>query len=389
MHRRTQLSYAAFYSSKYVVLGVQLPFFSGWLALKGLSAPDIGLVTGAALVLRLALGPLVAYWADIQADALRGLRTMAFLFAAGAAALLLPVDRIWIAAAAIVLIWSFGVLVPLTDGAVMRADKSGQANFGQARAAGSTAFLLATLGGGEALTRLGLAAAAPIMALAAVSTFAIGATLPRPAPIAEAGPRRSLISDARRLLSSRLFLLALAAAALVQGAHAVYYAFSILHWSSIGYSPRIVGALWATGVAAEILLLTRMRAVARRLMPASLLAIGAAGAVLRWALTGLEPPLAVLFLVQTLHALSFGATYVGTIEFLWRAVPSRLLNSAMALNSTAGVGAATGLATIAAGYVFAAAGAGAAYFMMAAMAVVGLGLALVVARLWRGGALFD
>lgn len=389
MNRRTHFSYAAFYSSKFVLLGVQLPFFSGWLALKGLSAPEIGLITGAALSLRLLFGPFVAFWADSQSDQLRGLRMIALVFALSAAALMLPAGKTAIAAAAAILMWSFGVLVPLTDSAVMRADKAGLANFGQARATGSFAFLLTTLAGGEALTRLGLGAAAPIMAVAAATTFLIGAALPRPAEGIGAPRRSNLASDVKRLLSSKIFLLALAAAAFVQGAHAVYYAFSILHWSSLGFSPRIVGALWATGVGAEIIMLTRMRALTRRLNPAALIAVGAGGSLLRWTATGLEPPLAVLFLVQTLHALSFAATYVGTIEFLWRATPSRLINSAMTLNSTAGVGAATGIATIIAGYVFAASGPQAAYFMMAAMAGVGLVLALILARRWRGELLFE
>lgn len=389
MNRRTHLSYAAFYSSKFVLLGVQLPFLSGWLALKGLSAPEIGLITGAALSLRLLFGPFVAYWADSQSDRLRGLRAIALTFALSAAALMLPAGKMAIAAAAAILMWSFGVLVPLTDSAVMRADRAGLANFGQARATGSLAFLMTTLAGGEALTRLGLGAAAPIMAAAAATTFLIGAALPRPAESADAPRRPNLVGDVKRLLSPRVFLLALAAAALVQGAHAVYYAFSILHWSSLGYSPRVVGALWATGVGAEIIMLTRMRALTRRLNPAVLIAAGAVGAVLRWTLIGLEPPLALLFLVQTLHALSFAATYVGTIEFLWRATPARLINSAMTLNSTAGVGAATGIATIVAGHVYAASGPQTAYFMMAAMAGAGLVLALILARRWRGEKLFD
>lgn len=388
MHQRTHFSYAAFYAGKFITLGVQLPFFSGWLALKGLSAQEIGLITGAALVLRLAIGPLVAYWADKQTDLLRGLRVIAFVFAASALALLAPAGKLPIAAAAMVLMWSFGVLVPLTDSAVMRADRAGLANFGQARAIGSGAFLVTTLAGGEILTRLGLGAVAPIMALAACATFFVGVALPRP-PTNTAGAPSRFWRDARLLLSSRTFLLGILAAALVQGAHAVYYAFSILHWTELGYAPRIIGALWATGVAAEIFLLTRMRSVTRRLNPAALIAVGAGGASLRWIFTALEPPLALLFAVQTMHALSFAATYVGTLEFIWRAAPGRLINSAMTVNSTAGVGAATGLATMAAGYVFAAAGAGAAYTMMSAMAALGFLLALILRRIWRGGQLFD
>lgn len=388
MHSRTHYSYAAFYSSKFILLGVQLPFFSGWLALRGISAADIGLITGGALVLRLLLGPLVAYWADRQADRLIGLRLTAFVFAASAFALTLPAGKLAIAFASLILMWSFGVLVPLTDGAVLRADRAGLANFGQARAVGSFAFLSTTIIGGEALTRLGLDAAAPIMAAAAGLAFLIGLALPREASEGEAA--RTLVwGDALGLVSARIFLIALLAAALVQGAHAVYYAFSILHWSDLGYSPRVIGALWATGVIAEIALLTRMRAAAKILSPPTLIALGAAGAVMRWALIALEPPLPLLFLIQTMHALTFAATYVGTIEFIARAAPQRLINTAMTMNSTAGVGAMTGLLTIAGGYIFQAAGASPAYFMMSGMAAAGLALALWLSRLWQGGKLLD
>ncbi|MBB5518380.1 MFS transporter [Amphiplicatus metriothermophilus] len=87
MRSRTQISYAAFYSGKFILLGVQLPFLSGWLVLRGFSPQEIGLVTGAALALRLALRPPVAFWADGQADERRVLRLIAFLFASGAALL--------------------------------------------------------------------------------------------------------------------------------------------------------------------------------------------------------------------------------------------------------------------------------------------------------------
>ena len=388
MHPRTHFSYAAFYSSKFILLGIQLPFFSGWLALKGVSASEIGLITGGALVMRLLLGPFVAYWADQQDDMLRGLKSLAFIFAASALALNLPVNNLAIAAASIGVMWSFGVLVPLVDTAVLRADRAGLANFGQARAIGSFAFLATTILGGEALTRLGLNAAAPIMAAAACAAFAVGLSLP--SERRQSGPGSALNwRDVRALFSSKVFLLALAAAALVQGAHAVYYAFSILHWSSIGYSPRIVGMLWATGVIAEILLLTRMRAAARLLGPAKLIALGAGGAALRWSLIALEPPLPLLFLIQTMHALTFAATYIGTIEFIARAAPARLINTAMTLNSTAGVGAVTGLATIAGGYVFQSAGAGAAYFLMAGMGAIAFVLTLLLSRMWKGGRLVE
>lgn len=384
--RRTEASYAALYSSKFISLGIQLPFFSGWLHWKGLTASEIGLLTGLALGARLVLGPFVALWADRRRDPRTGLRAVSAVFALSSMFLALAPGKSAIAAAGVAMLWAFGVLVPLADTAALRADRAGELHFGRTRAFGSSAFLLTTLIGGEALTRLGLDASVAIMAGAASLTLLASLILP---PAAPRSPAANPFEDAGKLLGARTFVAALAASALIQGAHATYYSFSALRWSELGYAPRIIGALWAAGVIAEIVLLTRMKGLVRRLGPQRLMMIGAAGATVRWLATAAEPPLAILFLVQTLHALSFAATYMGMIEFIDRAVPARLVNTAMAVNSTAGVGAMTGLATVSAGFLFQSQGASAAWLLMAAMASAGFACAFALSRVWKGERLFE
>lgn len=376
--RRARVAFAALYASKFAHLGVQLPFFSGWLRLQGLDAADIGWIAGLALGARLALGPLIAFWSDRRRDWRDGVRLMSFVLAAGAASLLVAPGAGGVALSAAIVLWSFGVLLPLADAGALAEARAGALDFGRTRALGSGAFLVSALLGGEILTRAGVAATPAVMAAAAAATFGAALLLPaRPgADRASAGAFR----EAGRLFASRTFLLLLAASAMIQGSHAVYYALSVLHWTDLGYSPRVIGLLWATGVIAEILLLTRMKSVALRLGPASLLALGAAGGVVRWLAISLEPPLALVFLVQTLHALTFAAAYMGAIAFIERAVPQRLAATALTLNATLGVGAATGLATVVAGELFAAEGAEAAYRLMAAMAAIGLVAASALGR---------
>ncbi|WP_411820729.1 MFS transporter [Hyphococcus formosus] len=380
--------YAGFYGGQFVLLGIQLPFFAGWLALKDFTTSEIGLITGAALIARLALGPFVAFWADHQHDERRSLRIMSFLFALGGIGLILAPTKVLIGAAAALIIWTFGMLVPLTDTAVLRADRNGWVKYGQVRAAGSTFFLVTTIVGGAVLGQTGVAAAAPFMAIAAIAAFIMSLLLPKGVG-GRGGAKPVSWREAPRFISSPVFLGVLIAAGLTQGAHAVYYAFSFLRWEELGYSTLTIGFLWATGVVAEIILLTRARNLAYRLGPALLLILGAAGAAVRWFFVALEPPLLFLFLLQTLHALTFAATYLGTIEFLDRAAPLRLVNTGMTLMSTTGVGAVTGLATVIAGYVWQSSGAGPAYMMMAFMGAIAVICALLVARKWDGGKLFE
>ena len=380
--------YALYYGGQFVLLGIQLPFFGGWLALKGFLPSEIGLITGAALIARLMFGPLVAFWADHQTDERRALRVVTFLFAFGAAGLLIAPTKVLIGASAALLIWTFGLLVPLTDTAVLRADRNGWLHYGQTRAAGSGFFLTANICGGALLAAAGIAAAAPAMATAAAFAFLMTFLLPAGAG-GRGGAKPVSWREAPKFLGSPIFLVALFSAGLSQGGHAVYYAFSFLRWEELGYSTLVIGCLWATGVIAEIFLLTRARGLARRLGPAKLLALGGAAAMLRWTVIAAEPSLPVLFAVQTLHAGTFACAYLGAIEFLDRAAPLRLVNTGMTLMSTTGVGAMTGLATVVAGFVWNSHGAGPAYMMMAAMGAVSLLLAVLLMRAWDGKKLFD
>lgn len=380
--------YAAYYSGQYILLGFQLPFFAGWLALNGFDASEIGLITGAALIARLAFGPLVAYWADHQTDERKALRIITFIFAVSATSLMFAPTKLLIAAAAATMIWCFGVLTPLTDTAVLRADRNGWLHYGQTRAAGSMFFLTTNILGGALLAGAGVAAAAPAMAAAATFAFAMSWALPRGAG-GRGGAKPVSWREAPKLFSSPAFLIVLISAGLIQGGHAVYYAFSFLRWEELGYSTFTIGCLWATGVIAEIFLLTRARGLARRFGPATLLAVGGMAAAIRWTITAFEPPLALLFLIQTMHAFTFAAAYLGAIEFLDRAAPLRLVNTGMTLMSTTGVGAVTGIATVIAGFVWRAHGSAPAYLMMAGMGACAFLAALTLRRVWRGGRLFE
>jgi len=267
------------------------------------------------------------------------------------------------------------------------ADGAGRIDYGRARSAGSAAFVVANLLGGAAIARYGDAATAAW--IVGASSLIFLAALALPDLKALHGGKPSSWREAPRLLSRPLFLLLLLSAGLTQGAHAAYYGFSILHWTSLGLSPGLVGVLWATGVVAEVGLIYKGGVLMRRIGPTLLIAVGAGAAVGRWLLTASEPALPILFFAQTLHALTFGATFLGALAFVRRTTPTRLQNTAMTLLSTTGVGAATGLATVAAGMLYDRAGAPAAYLLMAGMAAVSLAGALLLRRLWSGGMIFE
>jgi MFS transporter, PPP family, 3-phenylpropionic acid transporter len=168
-------------------------------------------------------------------------------------------------------------------------------------------------------------------------------------------------------------------ASLVQASHAVYYGFATLDWTGKGLSGIAVGALWALGVAAEIVLFALSPRLPA-LTPRSLLILGAAGAVVRWGVMALDPPAGLLVLTQCLHALSFGAAFLGAVQFISRLAPEGEAATAQGDFSTL-QGVVTAAATGFSGVLYGNFGA-LAYAAMAASAAIG-GLVIWMGTGWR------
>ncbi|HKS62235.1 MAG TPA: MFS transporter, partial [Xanthobacteraceae bacterium] len=140
-----------------------------------------------------------------------------------------------------------------------------------------------------------------------------------------------------------------------------------------------IGVLWALGVAAEIVLFALAPRLPQSIGPVTLILIGAAGGVTRWIATAFDPPLALLAPLQMLHALSFGATHLGTMMFLSRNAPEGGRAAAQGDVSTAnGVMMAAGSAL--SGLLYGAGGSY-AYLAMAVLCVAGAVFAVIAGRL--------
>ena len=110
-----------------------------------------------------------------------------------------------------------------------------------------------------------------------------------------------------------------------------------------------------------------------------MIAIGAAGAILRWGAMALDPPVALLIPLQMLHAISFGATHLGTMMYLGRTASEGSRASAQGDIATAN--SVTMAAAAAAAGLLYGAGATFAYAGMAVLAVAGAAFAWAAWRL--------
>lgn len=362
--------------------GVAMPFLPQWLATeRGLAGAQIGMVLSAAQLARIAIGPLIAAWADGFADRRAPLRLLAFGAALSYVCFFASADFLALLVLGFLALCFAAAATPLMEGAAMRAARDGGIGFGVSRALASVAFIFGSVAGGAAIARFGLGAATAWI-LACVAG-AVATTLfvlrPDPAPPGRHGFRNRL-SRVPELLGNQRFRWTLIAAGLTQAAHGFYYGFSSLAWSRQGLDPATIGALWAVGVAVEVGFLLGLRRVEQRVSAEGLVLIGAACAVLRWTALAFAPPLWLLWPLQALHAASFAATHVGALRIVERETPPEVAGLGMTLYAALAAGTPLGLATIASGVLFDRVGA-AGYGAMALLAAGGLGAAIVMTRM--------
>jgi MFS transporter, PPP family, 3-phenylpropionic acid transporter len=369
----------AFYAALFLTLGVQLPFLPVWLTAKGLDARSIGIVLAVPALIRIVAIPLATRVAD-RRDALRGV----IILAAAGATLAFGVLAFAQGALAITLVFAlasaaYAPAMMLVDTYALRGLAQRGRAYGPARLWGSAAFIAASFGAGTLLDLM-----APddlIWLMVGAMALATAAALEL-APLGpEAAGNAPARASASELLRDPAFLAALAAASLVQASHAVYYGFSTIDWQVAGYDGRVIGALWALGVVAEIALFALSARLPSAITPIALLMIGAVGALVRWSAMALAPPLAVLPLLQCLHALSFGATHLGALAFVARVAPPRAGATAQGYFAVT-LGITMAIATAFSGVLYGRFG-GAAYGAMAVMAAVAWLCALAAKRLAR------
>jgi MFS transporter, PPP family, 3-phenylpropionic acid transporter len=185
----------------------------------------------------------------------------------------------------------------------------------------------------------------------------------------------------RRLLRDPAFVAVLVAASLIQASHAVYYGFSALQWRALGLDGTAIAALWALGVLAEIVLFALQGRLPPFFSPQMLLIVGALGGAVRWSAMAANPPVALLPVLQLLHAASFGATHLGTLGFLAAKAPPGQAATAQGHIAIA-VGTTMAAATALSGVLYGAFGS-LAYAAMALAAVAGGGAAYIANRAAR------
>ncbi|HEY8564286.1 MAG TPA: MFS transporter [Beijerinckiaceae bacterium] len=378
----TRFRLSALHAAAFVQFGIALPFLPVWLASRGLAPSTIGLVLAGPIVTRiLVTAPLMTL-----VDGRVGPR---LLLAASHAAMALAYGVLLLAEGALAIgivialaAVAQAVVVPGNDVVTLDAvRRRPDLSYSRLRVWGSISFLAASLAAGILVQRFGPGVVGPLLAVVPLLGLAatLGAVPHRLGGEARPGGERAATEATRRDAGlPRALWFAIAAAACIQATHASLYTFGSLHWRSLGFPDALIGALWAVGVVAEILLFSALGAVTTARAAFALLGLGAVAALIRFPGLALDPGLAPTFVLQALHGLTFGAMHLGSMAILSLLAPEGARGRAQGLLAAA-LALVTAAATLACGPLYTALGRG-LFLAMVPLALIGLAF---VALAWR------
>jgi len=362
-----------FYAAIFVGTGASLPYIPVWFRAQGLSGAQIGLILAAPMMVRIFISPLLAIWAD-GFDLRRTPLSLLGFASAVAFALMGTIHGFW----ACLVFWLIGAcllgtIAPLGDVMSLRLARREGFAYAWPRGIGSLAFVVGNIGVGALLTTMKPELVVFWTVGAAVLAGFAALGLPRE-PVHEGGerpPRSSRLRGLSELMSNRAFLLAIAGSGTIQATHAFYYGFSALLWRRQEIGEIYIGILWGLGVLVEIAFLWFGEPLRRRIKPETMVFIGGIAALIRWTALAFSPPLWMLFPLQALHALSFMASFLGSLALIERYAPPHAASAAQTISSACAGGLFIGLATLASGPLFDAFGA-LGYLGMTIMTLGGL-----------------
>jgi MFS transporter, PPP family, 3-phenylpropionic acid transporter len=369
------------HATTFLGMGVSLPFLPVWLQSKALSATMIGVVIALPVVIRIAATAPLMTLVD------RGVGPRRLLMASHLAQvigyLLLMQLESGLAIAALIALVSVAhaAVVPTNDLVIMTAARRHPSlNYGLLRSSGSIAFLAASIGAGYLIDLFGAdvvpwsLALLPVLALLAVR-IALPSDDLEPAPAPEPKADRATPFPA-------VLWLVMAAFACSQASHAAVYTFGSIHWRAVGFSDTVIGALWAIGVVVEIgIFIALGPAVGRGKGAFALLLAGSAAVVVRFSVLALDPGLAVTFLMQALHGVTFAASHLGAMVALATLAPASSRGRAQGLLGSLSA-LALAVATVASGPIYRAAGP-AVFAAMVPLGLAGIVFTLVAFRATR------
>ncbi len=322
---------ALFFAGYFVVAGISIPFLPIWLKARSLTDTEIALCLAFPMGARIVLTPLASMFAARVPSLRIAIQILVVLsLATFSLADLSPNHRIILVLTGTAFTF-WGLALPLGESIAIAGVRRLGLHYGRMRLAGSISFISSNLASGAILGNISANSLFWLLGTGILIAALAAFTLPLPPAGKVVNTPSARVGSARILLRQTDFLSLLCVGGLVQASHAVLYGFASIHWQKDGFSATEIGSLWAIGVIGEILLFSFSSLAIQLVGPFGLLAAGALAAILRWILFPLDLGLFGYLALQSLHALTFGASYLGVQSAITRMVSDDTTASAQGL----------------------------------------------------------
>ena len=369
-------SLSAFYFFFFAVVGALLPFWPLYLESLGFGPVQIGTLVAFVMVTKIVAPNVWGWVADRRGRRMALVRLACIAATLIFAAVLLSTRYWWIALLMVLYSFFWNSALPQFEAVTLNHLKSRVERYTRIRLWGSVGFVIAVLGLGAIVERHG-AASVPVAVLSLLACVAFCSLWVGDAEIPRThSDQGSLLTVLRQPGVVAL----LVACLLMQASHGPYYTFYSIYLEEHAYSPTSIGALWALGVVAEVMVFVVMHRLVERFGLRALFLSAFGLTALRWIVVAFLVESAVAMIVaQCLHAASFGLYHGVAIQLVHRHFVASHQGRGQALYSSVSFGAGGAAGALLAGYAWIGVGATATWLGAGALSA----LALLV--MWRFG----
>lgn len=332
--RRILVAYLVYFTA----LGAAFPYLPVFYHDLGLGLAEIGALTALQAAVQLILAPVWGGLADRYPRTRLTLPLAAVVATIGAVMLFRATDFGVVLAGSVVLYGGMAGIGPTLDARTLETLGTSRRNrYGEVRAFGSLAFVLATLAIGFLLDAEGTRSLFWVFIPFLIGTAVVTASIPR------RGATRStnILRGATTFLVRGEVALFFTGVVVVWGGLAAVNAFYSIQIVALGGSAGLVGLAWSIGAFIEVPYMYAFPRIAKRFRTERLVVVGAVVLAARAFLGAFVTDPAALVVLNLLDGIGFAGVFVGGVTVVAERAPAGLQGTAQGLFA-----ASTGLATI-------------------------------------------
>ena len=364
LHKPPYWRLSGFYFFYFASLGALIPYWGLYLDSIGFDARDIGSLMAIIMATKI-ISPNIWGWiADHTGRRMAIVRLGSLAAALAFVGVFFTQQFWWLAVVMLLFSFFWNAALPQFEATTFTHLQAETHRYSSIRLWGSIGFIIAVWGLGEVFATTGIGLLPSVLMILFAGIWLSSLLVPEEA----AGHLNLDHEPLRRVLTHPAVIGLLLSCFLMQASHGAYYTFYSIYMKDYGYSLWLIGAMWAVGVIAEVIIFLVMHRLVPLFGLKFLLVSSLVLATIRWLMIGLFPHnVYIMFVAQCLHAASFGIYHATAIQLIHTYFRGRHQGKGQALYSSLSFGAGGAVGSFLSGLAWQDLG-GSATFMFSALA---------------------